>query len=82
MKRRNAVEGSGLQKLRRAFEPLILQHKCGHQADAKEADDLDEHVSGGVDGREALPISIGNIRRDGHEHSRDHKEPDALSEAR
>ena len=50
--------------VRRPLLGFPSQNECGDNADEKEADDLDEHVSGDVALGKAVPIPIGNIGSD------------------
>lgn len=49
-------------------------HKAGDNANANESDNLDRHVRGDVNGRESIPIPIGNVGRDGSQNAGDKDE--------
>ena len=47
----------------------LWQDERGSNSHKKEADDLYEHVTGGVKARKAVPVPVGNVRRDGRQDS-------------
>ena len=64
----------------RGLRSALSQDQTSDDADAEEADNLDEHVSNRVSLREAIPIPVGNVGRDGCENAGDEDEADAADE--
>ncbi len=60
----------------------LPQNQCSNNTNAQKADDLDEHVAGGVNTRKAIPVPIGNVGRDGGEYSGNQNEADSAEETR
>src|SRR5947208_3899469 len=58
------------------------QHQRGDNANAQKADDLNEHVAGGVNTREAIPVPIRNVGRDTGEYSGSQHEAASAAETR
>jgi hypothetical protein len=42
----------------------LSQHQSGNNSHEKKADDLDQHVTGRVNAREAIPVPVRNVRCD------------------
>ena len=64
----------------RGLRSALSQDQTSHDADAEEADNLDEHVNNRVSFWEAVPIPIGNIGGNGRENAADEDETDAADE--
>ena len=58
----------------------LSEDESGNDPDADETDYLDEHVSGNVNSRKAIPVPIGNVGRDGGKNSGLQNEADTSSE--
>src|SRR6266581_181002 len=54
----------------------LWQDERTNNAHKKKTDDLDEHVGGGVNRGESVPIPVGNVRRDGRQDSGNSDETD------
>ena len=64
----------------RGLRSALSQDQTSDDADAEEADNVDDHVSNCVSFREAIPIPVGNVGRDGRENAGDEDEADTADE--
>ena len=60
----------------------LPEHERRDDSHKKEADNLGKHVTGRVNAREAVPVPIGNVGRDGGQDSGNENEADSTSETR
>ena len=64
------------------YDSMLSQHQRRDNSHNGKANDLDRHVAADINRREAVPVPIGNVGRDGGQDSGNKYEADSAGEAR
>lgn len=62
-------------------QSALRQHERCDNTNAQEADNLNEHVAGGVNAGKAIPVPIGNVGGNGGKNSSSQNKADSAGEA-